>query len=312
MLSSHKPLYLALALAVSLVPAARAAELDSLLPPDADAVGVLNVRQALDAPVTRKYAYEPLKTLVSNNVDFKAALEGIGLDPFKDIDRVLVSNAGKMDKDGNIFAAVRGSFDPDKIKAQAAKAGLTASPAGNLNIYEVKGGETIFLTVIDNKTILGSNKKDYLVKAATGALKPGKNSAVLKAALARTEATHSLILGIVITDDLKTQMKAAAPGNEQVSGLVDKLESVSGSINLTGDADVKLLINTADTKTADNLAGLINLLLPATKEEIVRMPGVPPVVGTILTNMKVTSDKSAVVFNLKVADEMIQKAIDGK
>ncbi len=312
MFSSRKSLFLALTLVASLASSARAAELDKLLPPDADAVGVLNVRQALDAPVTRKYAFDLLKTLISNNADIKTALEAIGLDPFKDIDSILVSGAGKMDKDGNIFAAVRGSFDPDKIKAQATKAGLPSAQVGNLTIYEIKGGEDVFLTVLDKKTILGSNKKDYLVKAATGALKPGKNSEQLKAALARTNGTHCLILGVVLNEDLKGQMKAAAPGNDQISSLVDKLESVSGSINLTGDADFKLLINTADAKTADNLAGLLNLYLPAAKEVLVKQPGLPPVVGTILNNLKVSTEKTSVVFDLKMTDEMIQKASESK
>jgi hypothetical protein len=312
MIPSRQATFLALTLVVSLAASGRAAEPDKLLPPDANAVAVLNVRQTLDAPVIRKYAFDLLKTQISTNVDVKAALEAIGLDPFKDVDSLLLSISGKMDKDGNIFAAVRGSFDPEKIGAQATKANVPSSKVGNLTIYEIKGAADMFLTVLDKKTILGSNKKDYLVKAATGVLKQEKSSEQLKAALARTDGTHSLILGIVLTEDLKGQMKAVAPGNDQVSSIVDKLESVSGSINLTADADVKMQVNTADAKTADTLAGMINLFLPATKEELVKQPGVPPVVGTILTNMKVTSEKTSVVFNVKIADDMIQKAIEGK
>ncbi len=197
MLSSRKSLFLALTLVVSLASSARAAEPSiSCCPPTRTPWASSMCSQELRCPGHQKVRLpDLLKTYISNNMDIKAALEAMELDPFKDIDTILVSNAGKMDKEGNVFAAVRGSFDPDKIKAQATKAGLPSAQVGNLTIYEIKGGEDVFLTVLDKKTILGSNKKDYLVKAATGALTPGKNSAQLKAALARTNGTHCLVLG---------------------------------------------------------------------------------------------------------------------
>ena len=313
MLTFRKLSLVALALTLGLTATGRATEPDKLMPPDAEIVVVLNVRQTLDAPVVRKNALDLLKTVVAGNAEVKTVLEAVGIDPFKDIETILISNAGKMDKEGNNFVAVRGNFDPMKITAQAGKAGLKASLVQGLAIYEVKGGEeAMFLTVLNRNTILASTKKDYLVKAATGGIKNGKNLERLKASLARIQGTPSFTLGMVISDELKTQLKTAIPGNEQGSMFLDNLESVSGSINVNDDADCRLMINTADAKTAENLTGLIKLFLPAAKEEIAKQQGVPAVVSTILANLHVVADKNAVVFDVKVTDKMVKDALEGK
>ena len=66
---------LTLTLALGLVSSALADDKplspDKLTPADADALAVLNVRQALDSPVTKKFALTMLKDYINNNAEAK-------------------------------------------------------------------------------------------------------------------------------------------------------------------------------------------------------------------------------------------------
>ena len=67
----------------------RAAEPDKLLPADADTVVTVNIKQILDTDIIKKYALEQLKQALDGQ-DAKKLLTELGLDPLKDIDRIVV------------------------------------------------------------------------------------------------------------------------------------------------------------------------------------------------------------------------------
>ena len=67
----------------------RAAEPDKLLPADADTVVCVNIKQILDTDIIKKYSLEQLKQALDGQ-DAKKLLTELGLDPLKDIDRIVV------------------------------------------------------------------------------------------------------------------------------------------------------------------------------------------------------------------------------
>ena len=71
----------------------RAAEPDPLLPKDTTAVIYVNFRQVLESDMVKKYAIEQFKQGLEGE-EAQKVLKGLGLDPLKDIDRLIVGMWG--------------------------------------------------------------------------------------------------------------------------------------------------------------------------------------------------------------------------
>ena len=87
------------------------------MPPDTEMVLVVNVRQALEAPLTKKYALEQIKAALKGNEEAQKVLMALGLDPLKDIDTLIVANAGANGE--KVTFILRGKFDTEKIHTTA-------------------------------------------------------------------------------------------------------------------------------------------------------------------------------------------------
>ena len=99
-------------LRVKTVPA-RAADLDRYLPADAEQVAVANVRQMLDSPLVQKHGLDHLKAALQKDKKVQDLLTALKLDPLKDIDTVIVANAGT--RGDKTLLVVEGRFDQKKI-----------------------------------------------------------------------------------------------------------------------------------------------------------------------------------------------------
>jgi hypothetical protein len=97
MLSTRKAWLAAIAMVAATLLAsapARAVEPDKMIPADAEAVIVFNVRQTLDSPLIKAYALDKIKDAMKGNAQAETVLKAAGIDPLKDIDSVLITNAG--------------------------------------------------------------------------------------------------------------------------------------------------------------------------------------------------------------------------
>jgi hypothetical protein len=314
MLSRRKLSLAVLGLAVAVAAPSRAdTPADKLVPPDAELAVVVNVRAALASPVTKKYALEQIQAALKGNQEAQKILGALGLDPLKDVDTVLVT-ADKIDPNGkpNAFVAARGNFDADKIAkvaAEAAKNGdLKIHKEGQLTVYEGKGknpgDEPFFVVLKDRNTAVGSNSKEYLLDVLGGKAKQGKYFKDLQAALGKSTGKESLVTAMVLNDDIKAQLKA----NPQMAQLAEKLQSVTIAVTLTNDAELKILINTADEATARQVSKTVKDSLPLAKIIIQGQEKIPPFVGELIDKIKVSNDKGSVVISLLVDAATIEKA----
>jgi len=299
------------AVMVGLCGAGRAAEPDAkLVPADADFVLVANYQQLVNSAMFKKHGMEPFKQALQDP-EIKGALDALGLDPLKDIDTVVVTNSGKLDSSGNLFVAVKGRFDLDKIAAAAKNEGLKVHKDGGLTVYETKaekGSDPVFITFPDKNTLVLSPKKDYLVNVLTGKVKPGASAKDLKDALAKANARDTIYFGLVITPALRAELKK----NPQVAPVADKLSSVTGSVNVTDAAQVDLLINTKDQKTAGELSMTIKQTLPLLKVLLKNQEDIPPVVIDLIDRTKVGTNDASVTIGVKITDDLVEKALKGK
>src|SRR3954451_24891881 len=112
--STRFGLVAAFAAAFAFPTSARAAEPDKLLPADADTILSVNVRQIIDSEIVKKYAIEQMKQFLQGN-DAQTFLKEIGLDPLKDLDRILVAGSGKDQATIKGLIIVHGKFDAEKL-----------------------------------------------------------------------------------------------------------------------------------------------------------------------------------------------------
>src|SRR3954463_12113006 len=95
----------------ALAPSLRAADLTGLLPDGTALVLSLNVKQLLQAPLVRSDE-KAFKQLMA---DATKALERFGVDPAKDLDRVLLAASDPL-KPASWLVLLSGRFDANKVQ----------------------------------------------------------------------------------------------------------------------------------------------------------------------------------------------------
>jgi hypothetical protein len=288
----------------------RAVEPDKLLPDDAEAVLVVNVRQILDSPLVKKHALEQVKAALQMDAQLKQLLAASGVDPLKDVDSLTLSTAGGTS--GKVLMVVRGKFDLDKVKTAAddfAKkhpGKLKITEEGKTRLYEGEAdGKPVFAAFIDGTTLVASSAKDFTLETVKNAgTKAPKVSKEMQAALGNVTGKESLYLAVIVTEELKKLLAA----NPQTKEIGPKLENLTGGLKLTDALEANVQIQTADAKTAASVKKLVDagkgiLTVFAMSDE-----KIGPVVNEIVKALKITNEKTNVNISLKVTEEMIQKA----
>ncbi|HTU16851.1 MAG TPA: hypothetical protein VMG10_02210 [Gemmataceae bacterium] len=87
-----------------------AAEIEAGLPADTTAVVTVNLKQLLHAPVLKQHGLDSLRQLCRNTEGIRETLTALGLDPFRDLDRLTVACIGLGEKSEGVYI-VRGRFD---------------------------------------------------------------------------------------------------------------------------------------------------------------------------------------------------------
>jgi len=175
---------------------ARAAEPDPLVSEDAELVAVFHVRQLLDSPVVKKYGLEQMKTALEHNQQAQKALNAAGLDPFKDIDTLLIT---KGHSDEKVLMVAHGNFDLDKIQSAATSfaekkpAELKISKEGDITVYEMRGEGKAkekpgYAAFADKNTLVVTPSREATLEAVKNA---GKGKAASSTRTCRRPWTRS-------------------------------------------------------------------------------------------------------------------------
>jgi hypothetical protein len=294
--------------ALCLTATARAVTIDNRTPADAEVVVSIDVSQILNSEIYKKYAKDELEKLLLND-NVKKELDAVGLNPLKDVHKLLITSAG-TEKPKVLFVAY-GKFDVDKIKAGAEKAArdkpaeLKVTTEGGKTIYEGKGGDgKDFYVYLDPNggTVLASSEKDYLMTAIAN--KSEGPSKEMQDALSKIGGKESIWLAAIITKEMKKQM-ASTP---QAKDLAPKLEAVTGTINVTNDVQTNLVIHTTDAKAAADVKKILNQVKPLlTLAAQSAGEEAAPVLSEVVDNLKITTDENSVKLSLKVSEDLIEK-----
>jgi len=309
--------------ALALVTPARAVDPDKYLTADSDVVAVINFRQMLESPLVKKDDLEKLKAHLKTNDEAQAFLNATGLDPFKDLDSVLVAGAlptgpGAEPKG---VVVVRGRFDLDKIQAAAKDfAGknpdkLKITEDGGRRVYQIHGKDgndkAGYASFADKNTLVVTQSKEATAEAVKGGGAAAKVSPALKAALAKVKGEESMWVAVAFSDELKKKM-AAGP-NPAFKQIAPKLESATGEMNLGNDFTLNLFVHTSDEKAAQQIQGMINGFLPFVGPAVVQQVKTQneeagAAIEEVMKNLKVDiKNKTSVGVSLTIDKEQMEK-----
>jgi len=301
-----------LALAAPAPDAPGGAEPEKWMVNDAEMVVSINIKQMVGSALMKKGGTDALKALINNNEQVKGVLDATGLDPLKDVHSILISGTAASAKDVKALVVIRGKFDLDKVHATAEKFAkknpdeLKLARDDKTNLYQVKVNEVpLFAAFIDSTALVATPTRETTLEAVKNA---GKKSVALnkdiKAALEKFEGKESIAIALVVND----QMKKALGGVPQAAEIAPKLQTVTGTINLTDSATTTLTVNTEDAKAGAKVEMLVKQLkalaelMAATNEEV------GPIAEELLKALKISRDSGSVTATLKVTNDMIEKA----
>ncbi len=317
---------LALALAAAMLAGpAGAADVDRYLPPDTETVVIFNLRQMLGSQLAKKADLNQLRDAIRANEEIDTLLKELGLDPFKDIDKIIAAAPAKAEQDKGLII-IHGRFDVDKFKARAEKAAkdnkdvfkiqtVKDGAGGAHTVYEVKvpnpqGGEqTLFTGIAGKGTILAAPSKDYLVDALR--VKPDATKAQLKSKafqelLGRLDEQQSLAFAGLVTEELLKSVPSELP----IGDVLKTVTAAAGGITLTDGIKLEIVVSTKEAADARSLkekvgeglnTGLALLALAAMNQK-----ELAPLLE-IVKSIKTTSKDNMVTIKGEVTGETLQK-----
>lgn len=298
---------LGLALAAAVTATSAAAEPDRLLPADTDVVLSVNVRQALGAEVVKEFALETIKQALAGG-DVQPLLKELGLDPLKDIERLVVGASGKDETDMKTLAIVYGRFDAEKLY-RAAEAQTRRDPDHFTMIkdgrdvlfkYTPDDGNPVYATVLDGKTIVASIEKksvtDALAVPAKGKAAMNKEMAAVVAKMDDKATIWAAALPNGRLDALKLKGPAANPG---LQNQIANLHSAAVVVRAEKDVDLSISLGMKDADAAAEAGKTVGELLQTARGALpflaANNPQLKPLVESAKTLKSEVNDRTVVI-----------------
>jgi len=303
--------------------AARAeTEIDPFLPADTESYVSVNVRQVLDAPIVKKHLLGPAKQALEDLEEVKDVLKDLGLDPFKDLDRVIVAGPGGTDTDRGLIIGY-GTFDVAKITKKAQDAArnnddllkihkVNLGGGATHNVYEVVftgQDQSMFVAVVSNKTVIASPGKDYVVDALKA--NKAKKKAALKnkefqALIEKMDPKQSLSVAM-----LGKSLNAGADADPIVKLLTDAfkgIEAIGGGLTVNNEFKLELIVAGKDATAAREVKdaldravrlGLVGLGLLGENKQL-------GLLLEVLKTVKVTNKGKVVSVSAKLTADVLE------
>ncbi len=298
-------------IALVVPPLSAAPSPDPLTPADAEVIVCVNVRQMLRTPVVQKHALDPLKLLLQRNEELRQLLTAAGLDLLKDVDTIGLSTSGNPTHSGKLLAVVRGKFDPAKTRTAAGDYArkhpgrLKSLREGELALWEITSdNKSYFAAFADKDTlVMTTTKEDTAAAVARAAQPPQPLNKAMQAALDQVRGDAPVWLAMVATDSIKQLLK----GDELAKNFADALQSVTGTMDLTDDALLTLIVHSSNATAAGQIKEKLEDLLKLLAFVSGGKDASGQIVKEVLDNLKLDTSRSNVSIRIKVTDAQLGK-----
>ncbi len=332
-------LALAVAVAASSGLAARAAEVDPMLPKESEQVMFVNFKQLLDSDLAKKYVLAKAKEAMKVG-EMTAILEALGLDPLTDITSVTAGIwGGQPPKPGepgkppagpgqppSVVAIVRGKFDGEKLlKAAddlsvkfADKVKISVVEEGDFRLIKLVGdtGSPFFVSVADENTLVGGTGAALVAECLTAKKTKAKArlSREMTALVLRQDAKASLFF-CQRTEGKLDQLPfnfSALPGvdGDQMKEQIGKVLSISMTLRVGKEIGAEVTAGLKDADAAEGFGANVGKLLDLAKSFLNLTAGAAamkykPITEDIVKTVKHEVKKSDVVVSVKLTAEAL-------
>jgi hypothetical protein len=286
----------------------------------------VNVKQILATDIVKKYALEQLKQALDGQ-DAKKLLSEIGLDPLKDIDKIVVGANIQGRNDSKYLLIVHGNFDPDKLfKAAEAQSKKDADrfgmiKDGNTTIFKYQpdnGEQPIYGTVVNDKTVVAASDKKLISNALKAAA--GEKKAPLKQELAdlvKKMDEKASVYAVSLVKGKFDDVKLPGGGNIPIdlSGLeklLPKAETMAVAVKVGTDVNVEVTIGMKDDDAAGDMRNALDELFKQLKPLAALAGAAEPrakPLTDVLATIKTGSKNKDVTITGKVTGTNIGKMI---
>lgn len=298
-----------LALALIAAPL-RSAEPDRYLPRDARFVVTVNVRQAVDSAVFKKYGQPPIKGAINANKELSKLLNGLNFDPLNDVKSIVVAGPGDPQK---LLTIIRGKFDLENIEnltdaiAQNSEA-LKITIDSTVRVYQFKSDDlTGYAAFVDPDTLVLSNQREYIAQSiflANDKKKDLKYDKGLLGMLAKADGKKSIWMVGYIPDEAKQKLAE----NPLAANMARKLSTFAGGIQFGEGIQSEIQLH-ADPRTAEELRVLLDnarglILLAARENKDMR-----ELLDQLFTGTRIGKVKTGVNISTRLSGDFIDKAM---
>jgi hypothetical protein len=312
-----------LLLAVVLAAPLRAADVPAALPSETESIAYVNFRSIIDSDIMKKFALGQLKQALKQ-ADAQKMLEEIGLDPLTDLDKMIIGFWGNDPQNMDAVAVMTGKFNGDKLLKAAEKAAadngdkMSIVEEGDYKLVKISGdnGKPFFMSVVDEKTIVGATDKKIAAKsieAVAKKMKPVMNKDLSALVLKQDEKASMWIIGV--TDGkLKDVNIPEIPGVDAKAlqtGL-NNMKNVAMTVRLGEDVNVSITMGMKDADAADEMNVQLGKLIDLGKTFLPLLaqnqPQAQPVIDDLTKSIKVDTKEKDVTVKLKLSAAAIAKS----
>lgn len=268
-----------LALALAVPVSAPAADLDPYLPADTESYLSVNVRQVIDSPLFQKQLLAPAKKMLldAGGETLQGILKDLGVDPFKDIDRVTIVSPSTKEADRGLII-VHGRFDQAKFKTKGEDEAKKNPDALKLHTISLGGGAShtlwevilpqqqdtsIFVALPTNRTLLVSPGKDYVVDALKqhhAKKKPSLKNKDIAALLEKMDSKQSVSVAMLGQSVGKADNGLVPMFLTEAFG---GIEAIGGGMTVNDDVKLELLLASKDSDSAQKMQKALDKMLKA-------------------------------------------------
>jgi len=273
---------------------------------DADFVLVVNVKQLAAAELMKKGGTDLLEAAIKSQPQARAIIDATGLQPFKDIDSILISGVlGVKTSDAKGLLVVRGRFDPANALAIARKKkDVEVIREGTFSVIKLKiRDQPAYAAFLDKTTlVVTESKKSTVSWLENGGKASARLGASLKKALGSFKGTESLTLALGITAGMKDQISKVP----QLAVAGRKLQSVTASLTVTDTVALEVVGSTSDERAnrqlqtaLTGLKGVAEVMLQADEAPFNKKA------SELLDRVKISSDRNGVRITCKLSKAQI-------
>jgi hypothetical protein len=294
--------------------------LEMLLPAGTDVVIHLDWRAFLQAEMSRRHLWEPLRMAMQSET-FEQVLRKLSFDPMTDLSAVtfcladLKSNSGSPGQDIRGLFILWGKFNTAKVKEtlEAATTAEQRRSAGEYTLYEVKGSSgtgAMHCAVLDETMLLVATDQALLSEVCRRA--GSQRRALLKLplvrALGQVNRSRTFWMAMALPDWMREQFRTGGDG----SGPFAALTELTLHIAVAEGMQLELEGFATDAAAAEKLKELIDQARPtlATLTQQADDKELAQELHRMVSNMTVTTRGSRLTLSLTCTARLAERIMD--